>query len=100
MQTAKKIFTPDPPPPPPPQSGCWDWTGPPVGKFFSKTPHMCVQNDQRDEGIILKYVCSGTPQYPPPKDPPPTHPTPMGPKKFEGGCDQDLSVNIPPKPFR
>ena len=64
-------------------------TGPPVGIFFSKPPHMCVQNDQRDEGIIiLGYVCWGTRDHPlgapnPPKDPP-TPPPPGGGDLPEG----------------
>ena len=28
--------------------------------FLQKPPHMCVQNDQCDEGILLRYVCWGT----------------------------------------
>ena len=72
---------PSSPPPvlPPPQS-LRAGTGPPVGKFFfSKTPHMCVQNDQRDKGIILRYVCWGT------RDPPTGAPPPRV-QKVRAGC--------------
>ena len=44
--------------------------------FFSKTPHMCVQNEQCKKGILLSYACRGTrnPQPGPqgPRPPPPT----------------------------
>ena len=64
MQNRQKKFTRDPPTHPPPQiwllgldpSWYWYWT--PI--FFSKPLHMCVQNDRRDEGIILRYGCWGT----------------------------------------
>ena len=38
-----------------------------MGKFFEKkiTPFVYVQNDHRVMGIILRYVCWGTP--PPPR---------------------------------
>ena len=43
-----------------------------MGKFFKRkfTPLVYVQNDQRIMGIILSYVCWGTP--PPPGDSPGT----------------------------
>ena len=48
----EKFFTPDltPPPPAPPQ--VWVLGPDPQWVNFSKTPHMRVQNDQRNEGII------------------------------------------------
>ena len=61
---------PQPPPPPPPSLGAG--TGLPVGNFFSKPPHMCVQNDQRNEGISLRYVCRGN--WDPPMGAPPPPP--------------------------
>ena len=45
-------------------------TGPPQGViFFSKTSPICVQNDQCDEGIILRYACWDTQPPPPPRAP-------------------------------
>ena len=38
---------------------------PPGGKLFSKPPHMCVQNNQCDEGIILMYPPPPLVQAPP-----------------------------------
>ena len=45
----------DPSPPPSRLPNVVVGTGPPpqgVEFYFSKTPHMCVQNDQSEEGII------------------------------------------------
>ena len=68
---------------PPPKSGCWDWT--PRGQiFFQKPPHTCVQNDQRDEGIILRYLCWGTRDPPSGRPPPPPPLPPPGPKSLGG----------------
>ena len=41
-----------------------------MGKNFLKknfTPIVCIQNDQRVMGIILRCVCWGTPRPPPPR---------------------------------
>ena len=48
---------------PPPSS-------PPKLAVGTGPPHMCVQNDQCDEGIILRYGCWGT-RDPSPAPPPP-----------------------------
>ena len=63
MQTGK-CFTPDLPHPPAPPPKIWLLplgTGSPVGKcFFQNPPHMCVQNYEHDDRIILRLVCWGT----------------------------------------
>ena len=43
----------------------------PIWISFLKTPHIFVQNDQRHEGIILRYVCWNT-WDPSPAPSPPT----------------------------
>ena len=43
---------------------------------------MCVQNDQRDEGIILRYAYWGIWDPPPPPEDPPL---PNRAQKVEGG---------------
>ena len=43
-----------------------------MGKFFFEnffTPFVHIQNDQRVMGIILRYVCWGTPPPLPPGEP-------------------------------
>ena len=83
-------FGSDPDTPPPQSLGAG--TGPPVGNFFLKPQHMCVQNDQRDEGIILRYVFWGTP---PPRTAASTPPS-QGPKGWGGGVlVSGLSLNAP-----
>ena len=74
-----------------------------MGKFFffSTTPHICAQNDQRDEEIMLRYVCWGTrdPPTPPPTwrpPPPPPRPTALtGPKKFRWGLGSGFESERP-----
>ena len=39
----------------PSKPGCWDET-PSEVILFSITLHICLQNDQRNEGIILRYM--------------------------------------------
>ena len=92
---ARGLYRPPPPPiesPPAPtgplKSGCSHRTPQTKKNFGDPPPHLCVQNDQRDEGIILKDVWRGTwdprPAAPhtPPEDPPlPT----TGPKSSRGG---------------
>ena len=73
MQNKKIFFDPCAPPSSPPTLAAG--TGASKGICFSKPPHICVQNDQCNEGIILRYVCWGTwdPSLatpPPPHDPP------------------------------
>ena len=60
---------------------------PPASKMFlSKTPHMCVQNDQCNEGVILgpQPGAPPSPQGAPPHQPPTPNP-PQGPKGQGGG---------------
>ena len=77
----RKICKPLTSPSQPPKPGCWDRTPQGVKGFFSKPPHMCGQNDQRNEGIILGHTYVGVPRTPPRRPPgplqgpppPPTH---------------------------
>ena len=55
-----------------------------MGKFFLKpffTPIVYVQNDQRALGIILRYICWGTPP-PPPGTPAADQPTHLAPSRL------------------
>ena len=87
------FLTPDLPHPAPPT-----WllgSDPPQGKiFFSKTPHMCVHNDQCNEGVILRYIYWGTwdpsppsqaAPLPPPRTSVPPSPLPPRAQKVKGG---------------
>ena len=73
----REIFHPNlpPQPPPPPKKNLAAGNGSPVGKLFFKTSHMSVQNDERNDGIILRYVCWGT-RHPRTAPPPPRPRTP------------------------
>ena len=81
MKNMKKNLTPDLPPPPKPSF--WDRTPQGVENFFTDffASHMRVQNDQRNEGIILRYVFWGTP--------------PRQGSKSLGVWDQGLSLSTP-----
>ena len=90
MQNMKKNFSSlTSPPVPPPNQAPQTWLlgpDPPGGKFFSnKAPQMCVQNDQCEEGIILRYGYPGPqPGSPPPPPPEPCTPPPFTRQMFKG----------------
>ena len=94
MYATYEFFS-DPQPPPSSTPNLAAWLlgpDPPAGQFFfSKTPHIRVQNDQCDEVNMLGYV-SGTAAPGSPKD---THPLPQGPKGF-GGVGVGSEPKCPP----
>ena len=70
MQSMKQFFSrPLAFPTQPSKSGCLDRTPNGVGFFPSKNPHVCVQNNQRDKGIVVRYVCWCTAATHPPSPP-------------------------------
>ena len=59
--------------------------------FFSKAPHVCVQNDERNEGTYVGVAL--TPHWAPPD--PPT-PPPHGAQKVRGGLGSAFESERPP----